>query len=350
MRRALLHLLPLTLVLGGVVPTLAQSGLVAVRASASSGSRLQGKVTPSCQGGLKNDDGTAENGLAFDGPPEGPDTVDMVQRLVGGQAGARIEQICICWTRGTTTNDTLDFDLVLYDTAGPGGEPGALLARIPATAAGIPGFPSSKFFDFDISGQGILATTAGFYAGASWRSYLGEAAAKFFLCSDETGPGGQPIYASSDPQAGWENLRDIEGTDPPPEFPTQALLVRAEVDAQATTPCIEGDTTLCLNDGRFQVEIDWRSPTDQGVGMAERLTTDTGYFWFFGQENVEMVIKVLEACGINGHYWVFAGGLTDVEVDITVTDTDTGLVRSYHNPSDTPFQPIQDIEAFATCP
>ena len=36
--------------------------------------------------------------------------------------------------------------------------------------------------------------------------------------------------------------------------------------------------------------------------------------WFFQAENVEAVVKVLNGCGINDRYWVFAGGLTDVKV------------------------------------
>ena len=84
--------------------------------------------------------------------------------------------------------------------------------------------------------------------------------------------------------------------------------------------------------------------------MAEELTPDTGYLWFFNPENIEMVLKVLDGCDINNHYWVFAGGLTNVEVNMTVTDTETGAVREYGNPLEIKFQPIQDTQAFATCP
>jgi hypothetical protein len=61
------------------------------------------------------------------------------------------------------------------------------------------------------------------------------------------------------------------------------------------------------------------------------LTGDTGGFWFFNQANVELVIKTLDGRARNGHFWVFAGALSDVEYDITVTDTVTGLVKTYHN-------------------
>jgi hypothetical protein len=80
------------------------------------------------------------------------------------------------------------------------------------------------------------------------------------------------------------------------------------------------------------------------------MTSDTGYLWFFSSANVEVVIKVIDGCGSNGHYWVFAGGLTNVAATITVTDTETGMAKTYTNLQNTAFLPIQDTSAFDTCP
>ncbi|HEV7505190.1 MAG TPA: pre-peptidase C-terminal domain-containing protein [Thermoanaerobaculia bacterium] len=119
----------------------------------------------------------------------------------------------------------------------------------------------------------------------------------------------------------------------------------------ATGLCVAGPTSLCLSGGRFQVDVAWKTSNgDTGVGQAVPLTADTGYFWFFGASNVEMVIKVLNACGFNQKFWVYAGGLTDVETTIHVTDTMTGASKTYMNPQGTAFRPIQDSSAFATCP
>lgn len=118
-----------------------------------------------------------------------------------------------------------------------------------------------------------------------------------------------------------------------------------------TGPCVPGGQTLCLADGRFQVEVDWR--TNQGTsgqGNAIEETPDTGMFWFFDPANIELVVKVIDACSFAQRFWVFSGGLTNVEVEIIVTDTQTGQFNTYTNPLDTPFQPIQDTNAFATCP
>ena len=123
-----------------------------------------------------------------------------------------------------------------------------------------------------------------------------------------------------------------------------------ELSAPSGT-CVPSSTSLCLNRGRFKVEATWRLPS----GLADsarplKLTGDTGYFWFFSPSNVEMVVKVLNGCPLGGHYWVFAGGLTDVNVELKITDTTNGAVRTYVNPPGVQFQPIQDTSAFGSCP
>ena len=116
------------------------------------------------------------------------------------------------------------------------------------------------------------------------------------------------------------------------------------------TTCTPSATTLCLSGNRFAVSATWQtSDGKSGQGQAVALTSDTGYFWFFQSSNVEMVTKVLNACGVNSRVWVFAGGLTNVQVAMTVIDTKTGKVVTYANPQNTAFQPIQDTNAFSTC-
>ena len=118
--------------------------------------------------------------------------------------------------------------------------------------------------------------------------------------------------------------------------------------SSAGGPCTENATTLCLSHGRFSVNATWQD-FQGGTGRAqvERLTDDTGYFWFFDQANVEIIIKVLDACSFANNFWVFAGGLTSVAVEITVTDTQTGQSQHYSNALNTPFAPVQDTEAFS---
>ncbi len=115
--------------------------------------------------------------------------------------------------------------------------------------------------------------------------------------------------------------------------------------------CVVNPQTLCLNSSRFKTTIHWQK-TDgtSGDGTGIPLTADSGYFWFFSNTNIEAVVKVLNACGVNNHYWVFAAGLTNVMATLTVVDEHTGLQKQYVNTQGTAFAPIQDTTAFSTCP
>ena len=120
----------------------------------------------------------------------------------------------------------------------------------------------------------------------------------------------------------------------------------------STNPtCVPNATTLCIGDGRFKVQAQYNAGSNGGSGNAQTvaLTSDTGYLWFFAASNVEAVIKVIDGCALNNNFWVFAGGLTNVNTIITVTDVLTGTTKTYTNPPNTEFQPIQDTSAFATC-
>ncbi len=99
----------------------------------------------------------------------------------------------------------------------------------------------------------------------------------------------------------------------------------------AAEPCVAGSKTLCLNGNRFKVEVAFVGDPG-GDGQTHPLTTDTGAFWFFQASNLELMVKVLDGRTINGHFWVFFGALSDVEYTISVTDTETGAVQTYHNP------------------
>jgi hypothetical protein len=130
-----------------------------------------------------------------------------------------------------------------------------------------------------------------------------------------------------------------------------AAVAPAAVAPAAFSPCGADATTLCLDGGRFKVEATWTAPTGEaGSGQAVALTDDTGYFWFFSETNVEMIVKVLNGCAVNQKFWVFAGGLTNVHVVMKVTDTYGNTSRSYINPQSTAFAPIQDTAAFSGCP
>ena len=135
---------------------------------------------------------------------------------------------------------------------------------------------------------------------------------------------------------------------------------RVEVKVRDTTGFVHADTGTGASltsrawtagvgqTSRFQIQVEWAVPAQgrSGVGTEVALTSDTRYFWFFTPSNIELVIKVLDGRSINNHYWVFYGALSSVQYTITVTDTQTGAIKVYSNPSGT-LASVADTEAFA---
>ena len=102
-------------------------------------------------------------------------------------------------------------------------------------------------------------------------------------------------------------------------------------------PCRSGEQYLCLSAGRFEIQAHWKDHNREGVyGLGTAVPVDvsdeSGMFWFFSSSNIELVVKTLDGIGVNGHYWVFFGALSDVEYWVTVRDTAGGGSRTYHNP------------------
>lgn len=100
----------------------------------------------------------------------------------------------------------------------------------------------------------------------------------------------------------------------------------------AASACTSGPT-LCLNGDRFVAEVAWKTASGTGSGQAVSITADTGYFWFFSESNVELMVKVIDGRALNGAFWVFYGALSNVEYTLKITDTVTGRVRTYRNPA-----------------
>ena len=76
------------------------------------------------------------------------------------------------------------------------------------------------------------------------------------------------------------------------------------------------------------------------------LTGDTGYFWFFSANNVEITLKVVDGRTFNNFFWAFYAALSDVAYTITITDMDTGAVKVYSNQQGS-LASVADVTAFS---
>ncbi|HKV11611.1 MAG TPA: ELWxxDGT repeat protein [Thermoanaerobaculia bacterium] len=175
---------------------------------------------------------------------------------------------------------------------------------------------------------------------------LGAAGGQLFFSASD-GEHGFELWESDGTEAGTRMVQDLApgGLSSHPKEPTAAgnrLFFSANDGVFGSEPwvlplsspaCQPSDTVLCLGGGRFKVEASWRDfEGKSGRGHAIALTADTGYFWFFDPANVEVIAKVLDGQGVNGHHWVFYGALSTVQYTLTVTDTQTGAARRYVNP------------------
>jgi hypothetical protein len=114
-------------------------------------------------------------------------------------------------------------------------------------------------------------------------------------------------------------------------FDPQAPLLRAR---RLAAPCAGDARSLCLHGTRFRVEAWWQDFAGRrGGGAAVPRGEAWGTFWFFAPANTELGVKVLDGRRLNGCFWVFLGALSNVEHTVRVTDTATGRVATYRNPS-----------------
>jgi subtilisin family serine protease len=124
-------------------------------------------------------------------------------------------------------------------------------------------------------------------------------------------------------------------------------ITRGRIDAVAALqalgggssgPCVPDSETACLLNGRFEATVSWNSTSTNGAGHimsfgGQRAENDeSAFFWFFHATNFELGLKILDACGLNGKFWVFLSGLTDQGWTVRIRDTATGATKTYANP------------------
>ena len=126
------------------------------------------------------------------------------------------------------------------------------------------------------------------------------------------------------------------------------------IAGNGTLPTYDGRVAEVQN-GRFQIYVSWRDfSSTTGFGTAVPMgSTDSALFWFFQPANWEMLVKVIDGCGLNNRFWVFAAATTNVEFTLTVVDTkpNPDVIYQVFNPlGSTAHVSITDTSAFATCP
>ena len=109
-------------------------------------------------------------------------------------------------------------------------------------------------------------------------------------------------------------------------------------------------SSLFLHKGRFRAEVTWKGVNNTPFpGKAVSPATDSsGVFSFANPDSWELLVKVINACSRNGHFWVMSSSTSAQEYTLTVTDTQTGRIKSYDSPPGR-HSPRVDLKAFP-CP
>lgn len=112
-------------------------------------------------------------------------------------------------------------------------------------------------------------------------------------------------------------------------------------------------TALCLQD-RFQITARHRTGAP---GTAESqsqvvpfFNPGSGLFYFFSSDNWEVMVKAINACGLNDRYWIFSAATTNVFYRLEVNDVRSGRSKIYFNYPGPPAPAVTDTNAFASCP
>lgn len=93
----------------------------------------------------------------------------------------------------------------------------------------------------------------------------------------------------------------------------------------ASHSCSASSTVACFHGNRFAVQAFHNGSTAKVASSSSASVA----FWSGSSANWEILVKVLNGCGANGHYWVFGAGATSLSWSFSVEDTSDDLLRFF---------------------
>lgn len=251
-------------------------------------------------------------------------------------SGTTLSQVTLAYDSSATQTFAISL------TARRGSYDGPIIGTTQRAVVNVPS-TTTVFVTFDFGGAPVTpGGTVTFTHG-----YVGEGPDPGLLFYDE-GSGSCPgVFVTS-------------GTPPPPLGSAHdgvGLTITELVPNGGV--CVPSDTVLCIDDipgdQRFQVTATFQtaqgggvSGSAQAIPLAPEGPSHGGLFWFFSDQNPDMLVKIVNGCAIDDHYWAFVTAGTNVGYTVTVTDTTlANRTRSYTNPDRTVALPVADTSALS---
>lgn len=139
------------------------------------------------------------------------------------------------------------------------------------------------------------------------------------------------------------NGTEPEGTaiaEPRPDEPSPAT------DSSEASRNGECQADLCLHDGLFWI---WGEVGDRHTTGEPLPGGKGGILYAWSDDNPELLVKVLDGCWFNRHWWVFVGSATDQPYTIVVKHIPSDISRVFESNSENPLLGLNETAAFAVC-
>ena len=116
------------------------------------------------------------------------------------------------------------------------------------------------------------------------------------------------------------------------------------------TDCEPGGASLTLKGG-YEVSMCYETASGQtGDALDFGLdSSQSGLLYFFDADNVEVLIKVLDGCNINGRRWVFVAPVTDLAFNLHI-DSPDGMRWTHRNRLGQTAASASDLSFFPCAP
>jgi len=127
----------------------------------------------------------------------------------------------------------------------------------------------------------------------------------------------------------------FDGAQPNSPFAAADVVNLRRIDPAAKgVACQSSPTRVCLRENRFAVDaiyVDFQGGNGNLTG-APIGGDKSAAFGVFEDDRAGVLVNVVDGTAINGQFWYVASMITNLEIRVIVTDTETGEIRELINP------------------